>query len=76
MSQSNRSGTKTVYGLTNANELTEEMRKVIYSYSFLLLQFAGSSWDELQHIRQAVGFLVRFFTLCHQANIPLLFSYV
>lgn len=23
------------------------------------LQYAGSSWDELQHIRQAVGFLVK-----------------
>lgn len=27
---------------------------------FVLLQYAGSSWDELTHIRQAVGFLVRF----------------
>lgn len=24
----------------------------------LYLQYAGSSWDELKHIRQAVGFLV------------------
>lgn len=24
----------------------------------MLLQFAGSSWDELKYIRQAVGFLV------------------
>jgi myosin-5 len=31
------------------------------NYSNILLfisQFAGSSWDELRHIRQAVGFLV------------------
>lgn len=25
---------------------------------WFILQFAGSSWDELKHIRQAVGFLV------------------
>lgn len=27
------------------------------------LQFAGSAWDELKHIRQAVGFLVRDWIL-------------
>lgn len=27
------------------------------------LQYAGSSWDELKHIRQAVGFLVCALTL-------------
>lgn len=30
------------------------------SYLFNISQFAGSSLDELQHIRQAVGFLVHF----------------
>ena len=30
----------------------------IHSLNSLGLQYAGSSWDELKHIRQAVGFLV------------------
>lgn len=30
------------------------------SESCFCIQFAGSAWDELKHIRQAVGFLVRF----------------
>lgn len=24
------------------------------------MQYAGSAWDELKHIRQAIGFLVSF----------------
>lgn len=37
------------------------------SWLYLLeLQYAGSSWDELKHIRQAVGFLVCF---CVKINI-------
>ena len=28
-----------------------------------ILQYAGTSWDELKHIRQAVGFLVIFLKL-------------
>lgn len=27
------------------------------------VQYAGSAWDELKHIRQAVGFLVRFICI-------------
>lgn len=30
---------------------------------FLVAQYAGSAWDELKHIRQAVGFLVSLFLL-------------
>lgn len=30
---------------------------------FKNMQYAGSAWDELSHIRQAVGFLVRFVNL-------------
>lgn len=30
------------------------------SDSCLFVQYAGSSWDELKYIRQAVGFLVSF----------------
>lgn len=26
----------------------------------MIIQYAGSSWDELKHVRQAVGFLVCF----------------
>nr|CAB3498219.1 unnamed protein product [Digitaria exilis] len=29
----------------------------VYAYLNVLQQYAGASWDELQHIRQAVGFL-------------------
>lgn len=32
-------------------------------WKFFLLQYAGSSWDELKHARQAVGFLVCFVTM-------------
>ena len=32
--------------------------KCFLSRWYLALQYAGSSWDELKHIRQAVGFLV------------------
>lgn len=40
----------------------------------LNLQYAGSSWDELKHIRQAVGFLVSvsFFMIRHNCNQGLL----
>ena len=54
-------------------EATEEVSSrqsfvtVILCHFFLVLysnssceQYAGSAWDELKHIRQAVGFLVRF----------------
>lgn len=59
----------------------------VYLVSFYL-QFAGSAWDELKHIRQAVGFLVRdwifrSFSLMsnawftdHHPSISLLRSYI
>jgi hypothetical protein len=31
-----------------------------FSSSDFYLQYAGSAWDELKHIRQAIGFLVLF----------------
>lgn len=34
------------------------LRKQFYLKNGLLAQYAGSAWDELKHIRQAVGFLV------------------
>lgn len=55
---------------------TEEVSMFHCTYQFLVLfgilllyfhvQFVGSAWDELKHIRQAVGFLVRtdFGALC------------
>lgn len=53
--------------------------------SFLLLkssrvQYAGSAWDELKHIRQAVGFLVSFicislpYPITHSCNFIFIFA--
>lgn len=58
MLKSNRSGSlvETVLLLNRTKDATK-------TFSFILilifaLQFVGTSWDELRHIRQAVGFLV------------------
>lgn len=37
----------------------QDDKKKNYIPQLSCIQFSGSSWDELQHIRQAVGFLVR-----------------
>lgn len=37
---------------------------IIVGWCFISLQYAGSSWDELKYVRQAVGFLVS----CGQEN--------
>ncbi|KAH9785069.1 Myosin-6 [Citrus sinensis] len=42
-----------IYGIIRDN-----LKKELSSLLSLCIQYAGSSWDELKHIRQAVGFLV------------------
>ena len=56
VSQSIRSGKQKGNQCTISNvEKKENYSKIL----LFILQFTGSSWDELRHIRQAVGFLVQ-----------------
>lgn len=38
------------------------------------MQYAGSAWDELKHIRQAIGFLVSLFYI-FLSSVPSLAVY-
>lgn len=35
------------------------------------MQYAGSAWDELKHIRQAIGFLVPFCFSLYSISTPI-----
>lgn len=50
-------------------------RSFTIQFASFILQYAGPSWDELKHIRQAVGFLVCFHKLS-SLNLQTLLSFL